>query len=231
MPRPPELIVALDVQTRAEAERFVRLLRPAVRFFKVGPVLFTACGPDAVRIVHDHGGQVFLDLKFFDIPRTVEEAVEQAARLGVTMLTVHTLGGVEMMARAVRAAHKAPSPPRLIGVTLPTHMDEAEMQRVGIEGRPHEAVVRLARVAHRAGLHGVVCAAPEVAAVKEACGPAFLAVVPGIRSQPVRDDDQARTGDPSSAAGAGADYLVLGRPILQAQDPLGAVRGVLGALR
>lgn len=229
MPRPPELVVALDVPTRWEAERFVRLLRPVVRVFKVGSVLFTACGPDAVRIVHGHGGQVFLDLKFFDIPRTVEEAVHQAARLGVAMLTVHTLGGVAMMARAVRAARESDTPPRLIGVTLPTHMDEGEMRAVGIEGRPHEAVVRLARLARSVGLDGVVCAAPEVTAVKEACGPAFLAVVPGIRSQPVRDDDQTRTGDPSAAAGA--DYLVLGRPILQAQDPLSAVLTVLGALR
>ncbi len=230
MPHPPELIVALDVPTPAEAERLVRLLRPVVRFFKVGPVLFTACGPDAVRIVHDYGGQVFLDLKFFDIPRIVAAAVGQAARLGVAMLTVHTLGGVEMLACAARAAHYTPSPPRLIGITLPTHMDEAEIQAVGIRSRPHEAVVRLARLAHRAGLHGVVCAAPEVASVKEACGPEFLAVVPGIRSQPVQDDDQARTADPSSAARAGADYLVIGRPILQAPDPLGAVQRVLEAL-
>ncbi|MCS7173743.1 MAG: orotidine-5'-phosphate decarboxylase [Armatimonadetes bacterium] len=230
MPHVPELIVALDVSGFREAERLVRLLRPAVAFFKVGPVLFTACGPEAVRMVHDHGARVFLDLKFFDIPHVVAAAVRQAARLGVSMLTVHTLGGREMLRAAAQAAREAESPPRLIGVTLPTSLDEEEARSVGIADGLAEAVLRLGRLAREAGLDGAVCGVREVADLKHNLGAEFLAVVPGIRPRAVEGDDQARTGDVRSAVAAGADYVVVGRPILQASDPLAAARSLMQAL-
>ncbi|MDR5708700.1 MAG: orotidine-5'-phosphate decarboxylase [Armatimonadota bacterium] len=230
MPRAPELIVALDVSGLGEAERLVRLLRPAVNLFKVGSVLFTACGPDAVRMVHDHGARVFLDLKFFDIPHVVAAAVAQAARLRVSMLTVHTLGGREMLRAAVQAAREAENPPRLIGVTLPTSLDEEGARSVGIVGGLAEAVLRLGALAREAGLAGVVCGVHEVAGLKQSLGTEFLTVVPGIRPRTVEGDDQARTGDVHSAVAAGADYVVVGRPVLQAPDPLAAARVLAEAL-
>ncbi len=230
MPRAPELIVALDVGDRAAAERLVRQLRPAVDFFKVGSALFTACGPDAVRLVRDSGARVFLDLKFCDIPQVVAAAVRHAAELGVHMLTVHTLGGREMLRRAVQAAREAESPPRIIGVTLLTSLDEEELRSLGIAGSPQEAVVRLGTLAREAGLDGVVCGVREVGELKRALGTAFLTVVPGIRPGPVADDDQARTGDLHAAAAAGADYVVVGRPVLSSPDPLAAARAFAEAL-
>ncbi|MDR7415197.1 MAG: orotidine-5'-phosphate decarboxylase [Armatimonadota bacterium] len=230
MPRAPELIVALDVSELREAERLVRLLRPAVDFFKVGSALFTACGPDAVRMVRHHGARVFLDLKFFDIPQVVAAAVRHAARLGVSMLTVHILGGERMLRAAAQVVEEAESPPRLIGVTLLTSLDEEEVRSVGITDGLAEAVLRLGALARKAGLDGAVCGVQEVATLKQHLGTDFLTVVPGVRPRPVEGDDQARTGDFESAVAAGADYVVVGRPVLRSPDPLAAARTLVEAL-
>lgn len=230
MPRPPELIVALDVSELQEAERFVQLLRPAVDFFKVGSALFTACGPDAVRMIRHHDARVFLDLKFFDLPQVVAAAVRSAVRLGVSMLTVHTLGGEKMLRAAAQAAGEAENPPRLVGVTLLTSLDEEEVRSIGIPDGLAEAVLRLGALARKAGLDGAVCGVHEVTGLKQSLGADFLTVVPGIRPRPMEGDDQARTGDLASAVAAGADYVVVGRPVLRSPDPLAAARALVDAL-
>ncbi|MDR5697824.1 MAG: orotidine-5'-phosphate decarboxylase [Armatimonadota bacterium] len=229
----PRLIVALDLPDLASARRVLVALRPAVDFFKVGSQLFTACGPDAVRLVRDHGAEVFLDLKFHDIPQTVEAAAAAAARLGVRMFNVHALGGVEMMVRARRGAHEGAAdtkPPIVLGVTVLTSANTAALRSVGVAGDVPEAAVRLASLSRDAGLDGVVCSVHEVAAIKAACGSDFVAVVPGIRPREVCDDDQSRTGNLRSAVLAGADYVVVGRPILQAPDPPAVARATIEAL-
>jgi orotidine-5'-phosphate decarboxylase len=229
----PRLIVALDVGDLASAKQALETLRPMVDFFKVGSQLFTACGPDAVRLVRDHDAEVFLDLKFHDIPQTVEAAAYAAARLGVRMFNVHALGGPEMMARARRGALEGAAgaePPIVLGVTILTSADAAVLRSVGLAGDPSEAALRLARLSKDAGLQGVVCSVHETASIKAACGSDFVVVVPGIRPREVRGDDQVRTGNVRSAVAAGADFVVIGRPILQDADPLAVARATVEAL-
>jgi orotidine-5'-phosphate decarboxylase len=227
------LIVALDVPDLASAKQALETLRPVVDFFKVGSQLFTASGPDAVRLVRDHDAEVFLDLKFHDIPQTVEVAAFAAARLGVRMFNVHALGGLEMMIRARRGATAGSiraEPPIVLGVTVLTSADAAVLGSVGLAGDPAEAALRLARLSKDAGLQGVVCSVHEVAPIKAACGSDFVAVAPGIRPREVRDDDQFRTGNVRSAVLAGANYVVVGRPIIQAADPAAVARATVEAL-
>ena len=202
------LIVALDVPSLKEARRFVCLLKEKVSLFKVGLELFTAVGPDVVRMIHDEGGRVFLDLKFHDIPNTVARACEAADRLGVFMMNLHACGGQEML----KAAESADRKFLLLGVTVLT-------SDRNLPGTSDE-VVRLAKECRRAGLSGVVCSAREAKAVRKACGPRFLIVTPGIRPSGASRDDQKRVVTPSQAIREGADYIVVGRPILSAADPL-----------
>jgi orotidine-5'-phosphate decarboxylase len=203
--------------------------------FKIGSQLFTAEGPEAIRKLAGLGPGIFLDLKFHDIPNTVAGAVSAAARLpGVRLMNLHALGGVEMMRAAVRARDAQGSRAKLLGVTVLTSLDARGMRQVGISGRPGTRAIELARVARRAGLDGVVASAHEVAAIRRACGKWFLIVVPGVRPSGLgpaasgsRSDDQARVATPSEAIRAGADYLVVGRPITAARDPGAAAAAIL----
>jgi orotidine-5'-phosphate decarboxylase len=224
------LIVALDVPDLGAARTLLDQLCPPVEYFKVGSALFTAAGPQAVREVQDRGARVFLDLKFHDIPHSVEQAAVAAAALGVWMFDVHASGGLDMMERAVAGARRAGSPPLVVGVTALTSADSATLRGVGVVEEPSAYALRLAHLAQAAGLDGVVCSVHEVAAVKERCGRDFLAVVPGVRPRQVAGDDQVRTGSLREAVRAGADYVVVGRPIVHAADPAAVARATVEAL-
>lgn len=225
------LIVALDLPTRQDALSLVDRLGDAVTFYKVGSPLFTRCGPDIVRELRDRGNEVFLDLKYYDIPNTVAQAVEAAAELGVSLLTLHASGGSAMMRAARQAA--GPHGPKLLGVTLLTSFSAADVEAVwGKELRSlRDDVDRLATLAADAGLDGVVASALEAEALKRRHGAEFLVVTPGIRPTGHVAGDQARTATPEEAVRAGADFLVVGRPILQADDPLEVVERVEAEIR
>jgi len=197
--------------------------------FKVGSQLFTAEGPHAVEKLARLGPGIFLDLKFHDIPNTVAGAVSAAASLpGVRLMNVHALGGLEMMRVAARALAGRKARPKLLAVTILTSLDAAALRRVGIAGQPGSTAVRLARLARQAGLDGVVASAHEVAAVRRACGRRFLIVVPGVRpGRAATRGDQARVATPGEAIRAGADYLVVGRPITGAQNARAAAAAIL----
>ncbi len=222
------LIFALDVDSFEEARKWVSLLSGRVGLFKVGKQLFTRCGPDVVRMIRAAGGEVFLDLKFHDIPNTVAMAALEASRLDVKMFNVHALGGLAMMRRTVAAISDrfAADParrPLLLAVTLLTSSDEATLREVGIEQPVEEMVVRLARLAKEAGMDGVVASPQEVEAIRRACGPDFVIVTPGVRPAFAAVDDQKRIATPGQAIAAGADYVVVGRPIAKAEDPVAAI--------
>ncbi len=215
-----KLILALDTDDLRSARRFVNLLYPAVGLYKIGPVLFTAYGPGIVETVRKKGGGVFLDLKFHDIPNTVAHAVRQATRLGVMMMTLHTCGGQEMMRRAADAAREEAAAlkvrkPLLVGVTVLTSDTGA--------GNTLDTVLERAQLAKAAGLDGVVCSVLETAQVRKICGPDFVIVTPGIRPKGADVQDQKRVATAADAVSAGSTYLVVGRPILEAEDPLLAV--------
>jgi len=214
------LMVALDVPGKHEALAMRDLLMDEVGWFKVGLRLFVAEGPGLVcTLLETH--RVFLDLKFHDIPNTVAEAVSSAGVLGVQMLNVHAAGGAEMLSAAAEAARAFPGM-RLIAVTVLTSQSADAAQ---------EQVCRYAVAAHQAGLHGVVCSAHEAAAVKQACGPDFITVTPGIRWGGQALQDQRRVADPAMAMRAGADYIVVGRPVLRAADPRAAAREAIAMMR
>jgi len=210
----PELILALDVDTLEEAQRFVDKLYPKIKIFKVGSQLFTAYGPGIIECLHQKGAQVFLDLKYFDIPNTVAAAVAVAVRLKVKMLTLHICGGEAMLAAAVESARQQAERlqvvrPLLIGVTVLTSQP----------AMPGE-VLTLAKQGIDCGLDGVVCSVNEVAALHGRIKKDFKTVTPGIRPDNAAQDDQKRTATVSQAVEAGSDFLVIGRPILKAADPL-----------
>lgn len=225
------LIVALDLPTRQDALSLVDRLGDAVTFYKVGSPLFTRCGPDIVRELRDRGNDVFLDLKYYDIPNTVAQAVEAAAELGVSLLTLHAGGGSAMMRAARQAA--GTTGPKLLGVTLLTSFSASDVETVwGKELRSlRDDVDRLAALAAEAELDGVVASALEAEALKRRHGSDFLVVTPGIRPTGHVAGDQARTATPAEAVRAGADFLVVGRPILQAADPLEVVQRVEAEIR
>ncbi|HET8679261.1 MAG TPA: orotidine-5'-phosphate decarboxylase [bacterium] len=212
----PTLVVALDQDARSDAEALVRLLGPFVSWFKIGSILFTRAGPDAVRMVHEAGKRVFLDLKFHDIPQTVAGGVAAAAGLGVALVTVHCAAGAEAL-RAAAGARPAGSPLRILGVTRLT----SDAGRVGAR------VLRAAVAARDAGLDGVTASARDCARIKAVCGLDFRVLTPGIRPAEAAAGDQVRIATPRQAVRAGADYLVVGRPITAAADPVAAARGVL----
>lgn len=208
-----KLIVALDVDTLSEAKKFVDKLYPSVKIFKVGSQLFTACGPEAVKMIAQRGAKVFLDLKSHDIPNTVKKAVEAASQLKVFMLTVHLSGGKEML----QAAVSVPNRPKIVGVTVLTSQSEDNTA---------SKVLELAKLAKDAGLDGVVCSVAETAMIKKALGKDFLVVNPGIRPKDSSSNDQKRVATPKEAIDAGADFIVMGRPILEAKDPIKLIEGL-----
>jgi len=226
------LIVALDVNSRDSALSLVQALRPRVQRFKVGLELFTACGPALVREILDKGGQVFLDLKFHDIPSTVARAAVSAARLGVGMFTIHLSGGPLMARRAADEleAHcqvYRVQRPKILGVTVLTSLSPADLEELGVGRSVEDQVVALAEMGKAAGLDGVVCSPREARLIREVCGREFLVVTPGIRPEGSEPDDQSRTLSPKVALEAGADFLVVGRPIVKADDPLEAAENIL----
>ena len=209
------VIVALDVPDMAGLTAFLDRLEGQPRFYKVGLELFLAEGARAVEAVQRRGGRVFLDLKLHDIPETVARAVSSAAQLGAELLTVHTAGGFEMMRRATEAAKGKPG---ILGVTVLTSLSEDDLRADGIVGTMREAVVRRAKLAEKAGAAGIVCSPQEVADVRAASSTLAL-VVPGVRPAGAALGDQKRVATPASAIAAGADYLVVGRPIRDATSP------------
>lgn len=224
------MIIALDVDSGDRALYFVRELMPDANYFKIGSQLFTACGPTLVREVIQQGARVFLDLKLHDIPQTVAKAVVEAARLDVDMINVHASGGLAML-QAARVALDGEIPqsrrPRLIAVTMLTSIGEAEAREIGFSLPLADQSVRLAQLAQRAELDGVVASPLEIGPIRQACGPGFLIVTPGIRPVRAELDDHVRIATPSAALKAGADYVVLGRPILEASRPLDAFRQIV----
>ena len=218
-----KIIFALDVHGREDIDRWADRLSGKVGMFKVGKELFTSCGPAAVKAVQRAGGQVFLDLKYHDIPNTVASAMLEAARLGVTIANLHALGGGEMMESAATAVHKEFSDaerPRLLAVTILTSSTVETLRQIGIEHSVQDMVVRLARLAKSSGMDGVVASPLEIGLIREACGPDFLIVTPGVRPSFASVDDQKRIMTPAEAVSCGADYLVIGRPIAKAADPV-----------
>lgn len=226
------ILVALDVSSAREALAMADTLRGTVGGYKVGSQLFTAEGPDIVRALTMRGDTVFLDLKFHDIPNTVAGAITSASRLGAWMMNVHACGGPAMMTAAKDAADRVASAgaarPVVIAVTVLTSMDAATLHAIGVDRSPLDQVVRLARMAQDSGVDGVVASPLETAAIRKACGPDFLIVTPGIRGGAAGDakNDQSRTMTPSEAVTAGASYLVVGRPITGASDPVAAARQI-----
>ncbi|ACL67406.1 orotidine 5'-phosphate decarboxylase [Anaeromyxobacter dehalogenans 2CP-1] len=226
--KPSERIcAALDFPTFAAAEPFARAVAPEVGLLKVGLELFAAEGPAAVRGAARLGRPVFLDLKLHDIPNTVEGAARSAAASGAALLTVHAAGGAEMVRAAVRGAGPGV---RVLAVTVLTSLDAAALDAVGLAGPPEAAVVRLARLAVVAGAGGIVCSPHEVAAVRAAVGPGPLLVVPGVRPAGAAKGDQARVATPAEAVRAGADVIVVGRPLRDAPDPAAAARAIAAGL-
>lgn len=222
----PRVIVALDFSDANEALALAGRLDPALCRVKVGAELYTAAGPALVEKLRHAGFSVFLDLKFHDIPNTVAGACAAAAALGVWMINVHALGGRTMMEAARVALAKMENRPRLVAVTLLTSMGATDMAGVGLGDSPQAAVLKLARLAQASGLDGVVCSAQEAAALRRQCGEDFMLVTPGIRTVDAGRDDQSRTATARDAIASGADFLVIGRPVTRAPDPLAAVRAI-----
>ena len=222
----PRVIVALDFPDAGAALALAGRLDPGACRLKVGKELFTRAGPGLVEKLQRSGFSVFLDLKFHDIPSTVASACTAAAELGVWMVNVHALGGRAMMEAARAALSARREPPRLVAVTLLTSIGASDMQEIGLPGDPQDAVVRLARLAHGAGLDGVVCSAREARELRRQCGPQFLLVTPGIRPAGAATDDQQRVATPRQALADGVDYLVIGRPITHAPDPAAALHEI-----
>jgi len=227
-----KIIFALDVEHFTEAQRWVTLLKDQVGMFKVGKQLFTHSGPKVIDMIRKKGQKVFLDLKFHDIPNTAAKAGEEATKLEVAMFNLHALGGFEMMKKTVEAsratAKELGTPkPLILAVTILTSMDENAIKEVGIQGPILEEVGRLAFLSMKAGVDGVVASPQEIGVIRKRCGEKFLIVTPGIRLPSEKKDDQKRTLSPKEAISAGANYLVIGRPIKESKDPLETVQKIV----
>lgn len=225
------IIVALDVQNYDSAMRLAAKLSPDLCRVKVGKSLFTRCGPSIINALHDCGHEVFLDLKFHDIPNTVAEAVEAAAELGVWMVNVHAQGGSAMLRAAKQALEGKETPPLLIAVTILTSMNAQSWQALGNKRSVAEQVAFLTSLTVEAGLDGVVCSALEAEQIKSDHGKEFLTVTPGIRPTWAAQDDQARIVTPAQACRQGSDYLVIGRPVSKADDPQAALARIIDELK
>lgn len=225
------VIVALDYPHLGNALEVVDQLDPALCRLKVGKELYTREGPAVLKALHDRGFQVFLDLKFHDIPTTVAKACAVAADMGVWMLNVHASGGARMMEAARSAVEQAGSGSLLIAVTVLTSMGADEFASIGLSGPLEQHVLRLARLAQGAGLQGVVCSAQEAPMLREALDPGFLLVTPGIRPADSATDDQTRIATPAAAMAMGVNYMVIGRPITQHPHPAKALTAILEGLR
>lgn len=224
------IVVALDFPGFEQAMAMARQLNPQDCRVKVGKELFTRCGPQVVDALHQLGFEVFLDLKFHDIPNTTAMAVKAAAEMGVWMVNVHCSGGLKMMAACREVLEQHPgAKPLLIGVTVLTSMEQGDLAGIGLDVAPQEQVLRLATLAEQAGLDGLVCSAQEAQALKRQW-PAGRLVTPGIRPAGSASDDQKRILTPAQAMQAGSDYLVIGRPVTRADDPAAAVRDILASL-
>ena len=222
----PKIIVALDYADAASALKLAQELDPDLCRVKVGKELFTAAGPQLVETLVKMQFGVFLDLKFHDIPNTAAKACEAASRLGVWMLNVHAAGGLAMMQAAREGVAKSGHHPLLIAVTVLTSMNQADLNQVGVPGNLPHQVLNLARLAQQAGLAGVVCSAQEAPALRAALGDKFCLVTPGIRPANVNQNDQSRVVTPVEALRMGSSYLVIGRPITQAMNPLAALEAI-----
>lgn len=222
----PRVIVSLDFPTADEASQLVSMLDPVACRLKVGKELFTRSGPSIIEKFTGQGFDVFLDLKFHDIPNTVARACQAAAKLGVWMLNVHACGGRQMLEMAREALDKQSHQTLLIAVTVLTSMDEADMNEVGVPGTVGDQVLRLTSLARQCALDGVVCSAQEVGMIRQAVGSEFKLVTPGIRPADSTADDQRRISTPVQAIEAGSDYLVIGRPVTQASDPLKVLESI-----
>lgn len=230
------LIVALDVDTREKALELLEKLKKDVKIFKIGSELFTSCGPGIVEDVKRKGCGVFLDLKFHDIPNTVAKSAIAAARLGVSILNIHALGGQEMMKRAAKGVREEAKKlkidkPKVIAVTILTSMDENNLKKIGVDDNMEKQVLRLARLARDSDLDGVVASASEINLIRKNIGEDFLIVTPGVRPSWAKADDQKRIATPKEAIGNGADFIVVGRPIIEAPDPAIAARKILEEIK
>ncbi|UTW46038.1 orotidine-5'-phosphate decarboxylase [bacterium SCSIO 12696] len=230
MPADPKIIVALDYNNPNLVYELVERLEPALCRLKVGKELFTVAGPELVRNLVGRGFDVFLDLKFHDIPNTTANAVAAAADLGVWMVNVHASGGSKMMAAAKEKLVGQGSDTLLIGVTVLTSMSGGDLAEVGVARPAEQQVLHLASLAQQSGLNGVVCSAQEASALKSVCGQGFKLVTPGIRPAGSSAGDQQRIVTPEQAIADGADYLVIGRPITQAEDPVFELKSIQEAI-
>jgi orotidine-5'-phosphate decarboxylase len=229
------IIVALDVPTAKDALKLVEQLAPVTGGFKVGSELFASAGPDIVRKIRATGAPVFLDLKFHDIPNTVAKAVAAAVRLDVQMLTVHAIGGVAMLKAAEQAAQESAwqsghAPPLVLGVTVLTSLDSNALSEIGLDPNVARQVRRLANMSCKAGLRGLVCSPLEVAELRQTLPVSIQLITPGVRTESSPADDQKRTLTPVEALKAGANWLVIGRPIYAAEDPRAAAEKILATL-
>ena len=225
------LIVALDVSSAAAAQKIVAAVGDSAGAYKVGMQLYTSEGPAVVRELVQSGRRVFLDLKYYDIPNTVEAAVKEAAQLGVSMLTVHASGGCRMLRAAAGAAVSSSPSPTILAVTVLTSLDEDDLNKIGVRGSVVDQVLRLAALALSNGCGGVVASAREAAALREELGQDFMIVTPGVRPAGSMRKDQVRVVTPAEAIAAGASHIVVGRPITDAIDPAVEARAILDQLR
>jgi len=226
MPSNSPVIVALDFDNQQAALSLADQLDPSQCRLKVGKELFTAAGPELVKALVARDFDVFLDLKFHDIPNTVAKAVKASADLGVWMANVHASGGSRMMSAAKQALDEQGSEMQLIAVTVLTSMDDTDLLETGVQRSPSEQVMHLAKLTQKSGLQGVVCSAQEASALKSALGPDFKLITPGIRLPDSAADDQRRIVSPTDAVAMGSDYLVIGRPITQSAQPLETLRQI-----
>lgn len=222
----PKIIVALDYDNQLDVIKLVNQLDPTLCRLKIGKELFTTCGPDIVKCVQDLGFQVFLDLKFHDIPVTVAKACKAAANLGVWMLNVHAMGGSDMLKAARVAIDESSNSPLLIAVTVLTSFDQRQLDEIGLNADLDDQVIRLAELTNLAGLDGVVCSAREARLIRARLNSDFLLITPGIRPSGSKQNDQKRIMTPSMALESGANYLVIGRPITQAKSPLNSLQEI-----
>jgi orotidine-5'-phosphate decarboxylase len=227
---PCDLILALDAQSPREVTPALKQLQGTLRWVKIGLEMFTANGPDCVREIAGLGFKVFLDLKLHDIPNTVAKSVESVSKLPIQMLTLHTSGGREMMQWAVKAQQQTAPNLLLLGVTVLTSTSAAGLTETGVTDSPEKQVVRLGRLAIDSGLRGLVCSPLEIRPLRAMLPPGTALVTPGIRPRDALADDQSRVMTPAEAARIGASYLVVGRPIFKAPDPVAAARAILAEI-